>query len=71
MREICTFGSVRGGGGNIPAYSAPTRKLVLAYPADRPVSPAARFVGDVFLEIATDLVDRNIWVGHMLAQDCK
>ena len=22
MREICTFGSVRGGGGNIPAYSA-------------------------------------------------
>jgi LysR family transcriptional regulator, nitrogen assimilation regulatory protein len=49
----------------------PTRKLVLAYPADRPVSPAARFVGDVFMEIATDLVDRNIWTGHMLAQDCK
>src|SRR5687768_18446434 len=22
IREICTFGSVRGGGGNIPAYSA-------------------------------------------------
>src|SRR5690349_24659592 len=22
MQEICTFGSVRGGGGNIPAYSA-------------------------------------------------
>jgi LysR family nitrogen assimilation transcriptional regulator len=49
----------------------PTRKLVLAYPADRPVSPAARFVGDLFMEIATDLVDRNIWVGHMLAQDCR
>jgi hypothetical protein len=22
MREICTFGTVRGGGGNVPTYSA-------------------------------------------------
>lgn len=44
----------------------PERKLVLAYPADRPVGPAARFVADVFTEIAADLVSRNIWVGRML-----
>lgn len=29
------------------------RKLVLAYSADRPASPAARFVGQTFVEIAT------------------
>jgi DNA-binding transcriptional LysR family regulator len=44
----------------------PARKLVLAYPADRPVSPAARFVGETFTEIAADLVGRNVWSGHML-----
>jgi hypothetical protein len=44
----------------------PARKLVLAYPADRSVSAAARFVGDTFTEIAADLVARNIWVGHMI-----
>jgi LysR family transcriptional regulator, nitrogen assimilation regulatory protein len=49
----------------------PARKLVLAYSADRPVSPAARFVGDLFMEIAADLVDRKVWLGHMLAQDSK
>lgn len=47
---------------------APTRKLVIAYPADRPVSPAAKFVGATFTSIATDLVKRNVWVGHMLDQ---
>lgn len=26
MREICTSGSVRGGDGNIPAYSAERRR---------------------------------------------
>lgn len=44
----------------------PTRKLVLAYPADRRISPAAKFVGEAFCEIAADLVARNIWAGHML-----
>jgi DNA-binding transcriptional LysR family regulator len=44
----------------------PSRKLVIAYPADRPVSLAARFVGDTIREIAADLVARNIWVGHMI-----
>jgi LysR family nitrogen assimilation transcriptional regulator len=45
---------------------APMRKLVLVFPADRRVSPAAKFVGDAFVEIADDLVSRNIWAGHML-----
>lgn len=44
----------------------PSRKLVLAYPADRPVSAAARFVGDTFLSIAKELVGSNVWVGRML-----
>ncbi|MFZ6044589.1 LysR family transcriptional regulator [Pseudomonas sp. CR3202] len=44
----------------------PTRRLVLVYPADRRVSPAARFVGESFIEIIADLVERNIWAGHML-----
>jgi len=44
----------------------PSRKLVLVYPADRRVSPAAKFVGESFIEITADLVARNIWAGHML-----
>jgi DNA-binding transcriptional LysR family regulator len=45
---------------------APSRKLVIAYPADRKTSPAAKFVGRAFVEIAADLVGRKIWVGRML-----
>lgn len=44
----------------------PMRKLVLVFPADRRVSPAAKFVGDAFVEIAEDLVSRKIWAGHLL-----
>ena len=44
----------------------PMRKLVQVFPADRRVSPAAKFVGDAFIEIAADLVSREIWAGHML-----
>jgi hypothetical protein len=44
----------------------PMRKLVLVFPADRRVSPAAKFVGDAFIEIAADLVNRKIWAGHLL-----
>ncbi|NER64789.1 LysR family transcriptional regulator [Pseudomonas sp. MAFF212427] len=44
----------------------PMRKLVQVFPADRRVSPAARFVADTFIEIAADLVERKIWAGHML-----
>lgn len=44
----------------------PMRKLVLVFPADRRVSPAAKYVGNALTEIAADLVSRNIWAGHML-----
>lgn len=44
----------------------PARKLVIVYPSDRPISPAARFVADTFKEIADDLVRRDIWLGHMI-----
>ena len=44
----------------------PMRKLVQVFPADRRVSPAARFVAEAFIEIAADLVERRIWAGHML-----
>ena len=44
----------------------PMRKLVQVFPADRRVSPAAKFVGDAFIEIAADLVTRHIWAGHLL-----
>src|SRR4051794_24233400 len=48
MREICTSGSVRGGDGNIPAYSANypkpragRRPPTPPQPAARPAAPAA------------------------------
>ncbi|MGV6873777.1 LysR family transcriptional regulator [Pseudochelatococcus sp. B33] len=44
----------------------PERKLVVCYSADRPVSPAARYVGDSFIEIATELVNAGIWGGQIL-----
>ncbi|MOA53337.1 hypothetical protein D3C78_1767860 [compost metagenome] len=44
----------------------PMRKLVLVYPADRKISPAAKFVGESLFEIATELVAQNVWAGHML-----
>ncbi|MEE1864900.1 MULTISPECIES: LysR substrate-binding domain-containing protein [Pseudomonas] len=44
----------------------PTRKLVLVFPADRRVSPAAKYVGEAFIATASDLVERKIWAGHML-----
>jgi DNA-binding transcriptional LysR family regulator len=45
---------------------APTRKLVVALAADRPVSAAARFVGETIIDIALDLAARGIWVGQIL-----
>ena len=46
---------------------APERRLALVYSADRAISPAARFVGECFTEIAGDLVTRGIWSGRLLA----
>jgi len=44
----------------------PMRKLVLVLPADRQVSPATRYVGQTFVDIASELVAKGIWAGHML-----
>lgn len=44
----------------------PTRKLVIVCPADRSVSAPARFVGDMFRSLASDLVSEKIWIGHMI-----
>lgn len=44
----------------------PERQLVLAYSAERPVNPAARFVGETFVEIAHKLVTEGIWMGDVL-----
>lgn len=47
----------------------PARKVVLAYPVDRPVSRAAQFVADTFKRIAADLVEQKVWVGQILDLD--
>lgn len=44
----------------------PSRKLVIAFSADRPVGPAVRFVADALTEITVDLVERDVWSGHLL-----
>lgn len=44
----------------------PMRKLVMVTPADRKVSQATRYVGDTFVELASELVGQGIWAGHML-----
>jgi LysR family nitrogen assimilation transcriptional regulator len=48
---------------------APMRRLVLSYPMDRPTSRAATFAGETIVRIASDLVDRGIWVGAMQTRD--
>lgn len=45
---------------------SPSRRLVVAYSAERPINPAARFVGREFAAIAADFVARNVWAGRML-----
>ena len=51
------------------AEPTPMRKLVLVFPAERRVTPAARFVGEAFVEVARGLVERGIWAGHMLGEE--
>lgn len=46
----------------------PERKLVVCYSADRPVSPAARYVGDLFVDLASKLTADGVWRGTLLAQ---
>lgn len=44
----------------------PQRRLVVCYSADRPVSPAARHVGQLMIALAADQVRRGIWQGILL-----
>lgn len=44
----------------------PSRRVLIAYPADRPIMPAARFVGDTFARIADELVASGVWAGTMI-----
>lgn len=44
----------------------PVRRLVLSYPADRPVSRLARFAGETIGSIVADHVERGIWPGQLL-----
>jgi len=44
---------------------APTRRVVMTYPADRPVSPATRYVGDAFAAIAAELIEQGVWAGRL------
>ena len=46
---------------------APARRLILAYPADRPASRLARFAGQAIEETARDLVERAVWAGQLLS----
>lgn len=48
---------------------APTRRLILSYPADRPASRLTLFAGEAISEIITDHVERGIWVGQLLAAE--
>ncbi len=43
------------------------RRVVMAYPTDRPVAPAARFVGQTFAAVAAELVGSGIWAGQVIA----
>lgn len=49
----------------------PERRLVLCYPADRPVSPAARHVGRSLVELAAKLNRAGVWDGRMIDADAK
>lgn len=44
----------------------PMRKLVMVSPVDRKVSQATRYVGETFVDLASELVEKGIWAGHML-----
>jgi DNA-binding transcriptional LysR family regulator len=44
----------------------PVRRLVLAYPSDRPASRLARFAGQAVDDIVRDHVERGVWGGQLL-----
>ncbi len=45
---------------------APVRRLVMAYPNDRPVTRLARFAGQVIATNVALMVDREVWQGRKL-----
>ncbi len=47
----------------------PVRRLVLSFPADRPVPRLARFAGQTIVDIVSDRVERAVWVGQLLKSD--
>lgn len=44
----------------------PQRHVVLCYPGDRPVEPAARYVGNLFKQLAAELAENGTWGGEMI-----
>jgi DNA-binding transcriptional LysR family regulator len=57
----------RGALGVAPLVDpAPKRRLVAAFPADRPASAATRYVAEKFASTARHMVRRNIWAGELL-----
>ncbi|HEY1944978.1 MAG TPA: LysR substrate-binding domain-containing protein [Roseiarcus sp.] len=44
----------------------PVRRLVLSFPADRPIPRLARFAGQAIVDIVSDRVERAVWVGQLL-----
>lgn len=45
---------------------SPARRLMLAFPTDRPISGGARFAADAIVAIVADLVSRGVWKGDLL-----
>lgn len=46
----------------------PARRLILAYPGDRPISRLTRFAGESIGAVVSDLVSRGVWAGHLLSE---
>jgi DNA-binding transcriptional LysR family regulator len=46
----------------------PARRLILAYPGDRPISRLTRFAGESVAAVVGDLVSQGIWAGHLLSE---
>lgn len=44
----------------------PSRRLVLSFASDRPVSRAARFAAAAIKSVVTELVERGFWTGHLV-----
>jgi len=61
------FDMVRSGQLTAAPLTGPTpeRKLAIVFASDRPVSPAARFVGEKFAAIAAELAGSGVWLGRL------